>query len=139
MQALSTAWCNGSTTVCGTVSEGSNPFVATIWGYGGTVDALVLGTSIERCVGSTPSIPTNFKDYIMRWTYNETQLINPDGNVDFQFFKEGHKDTLAALAKRLNEDLDAGKKQVSLIDEDKEPPKGCTFYSYSDFWECQKK
>ena len=39
---------------------GSNPVGSTICRYGGMVDTLVLGTSIERCAGSSPVAGTRY-------------------------------------------------------------------------------
>ena len=60
---------------------GSNPVGSTICRYGGMADALVLGTSIGRCAGSSPVAGTReareSKELVLRTTaYLEKQICN---------------------------------------------------------------
>ena len=60
---------------------GSNPVGSTICRYGGMVDTLVLGTSIERCAGSSPVAGTReareSKELVLRTTAHlEKQICN---------------------------------------------------------------
>ena len=48
--------------------ESSSLSLATIWGYGGMVDTVVLEATVERRGGSSPSIPTK------RWLLQKLRL-----------------------------------------------------------------
>ena len=62
-------------------NTGSSPVGCTICRYGGMADALVLGTSIERCAGSSPVTGTReareSKELVLRTTARlEKQICN---------------------------------------------------------------